>query len=202
MSGSQTAPSFVRSQAPRRQFLSPDQRKALLAKADELKKLNAINSLHCDILRYFFYKCPGAFTGDWRPSHGAIAAFCGCSARTIVRALQFMKKLGLIDWAQRWRRADTSADGTPARQDANAYFFPVDFIHCGAAFLASTPLKQIFDWKAQERDRRRAAALALWAYRKHLLGLEADPSDATPPPLAVNSFSASLFASRAWKGAL
>lgn len=185
-------------QSPRPQFISPDERKALISKADDLKRAGVINGLDVDILRYFFFKCPGAFTGFWWPSHAQIAAWCGVSDRTVLRALARMRKVGLIEWKARRRKVVEAVDGALAvvsHQLSNAYNFPAEFLRLSAEALAALRPVLPFDWQAQKRSREKVAARALPAIVPDRR-LRDDDVVPKPPPLRL---SAGLFATGAWR---
>lgn len=150
------APSF---QSPRLQFIALPQRKALVGKALELQKAKIIKALHVDVLRYFFFRCPGAFTGEWRPALATIAAECGVSERAVVRALALLKSLGLIGWNRQRVIAGGRSLSTP-----NRYFFPAEFLKLGheaLVRLARLARVNVFDWQGQKRDRQKAARASL-----------------------------------------
>lgn len=182
-------------QSSPRQFISVSDRKALIVKADELKKAKVLKALHVDVLRFFFFKCPGAFTGEWRPSLAGIAAECGVSPRAVVRALSVLKALGLIDWVRQRTQCDGRSLSTP-----NRYWFPKEYLALAADALlrlARCARVKLFDWQALKRDRQKAARASL-----PVPAPAREPLAASPPPRPVSAFSSSLLSSRAFTGAI
>lgn len=172
-------------QSSRPQFISVPERKALVSKAVELQKAKVIKALHVDVLRYFFFRCPGAFTGEWRPALATIAAQCGVSVSTVVRALSDLRSLGLVGWTRQRVVAGGRSLSTP-----NRYFFPAEFLKLGHEALlrlARLARVRVFDWSRQQRDRQKAARSAL-----PVAPPPRPPAAAVPP--APMKFSAGLTA--------
>jgi hypothetical protein len=70
--------------------------------------------------------------GQCDPGHDTIAADVGCCARTVRRALDALKALGLLVWQRRLVR-----DGWRAAQTSNAYLL----VPAGAGTLPTIPAK-------------------------------------------------------------
>jgi AraC-like DNA-binding protein len=106
---------------PRRP-LTPDQRRAWLARAELERRAGRLTALHVEVGRALLRRL--GESGQCDPSQATLAADVGCSDRTVRRALAAMREAGLLTWQRRLACRPWPAGGrgaVRAEQASNAY---------------------------------------------------------------------------------
>jgi DNA-binding GntR family transcriptional regulator len=96
--------------------LSPDQRRAWLARVELERRAGRLTPAYADIARTLLRHL--AEDGRCDPSQATLAERSGYSERTVRRALAALHGLGLLDWQRRLVRRPSRAE-----QTSNAYRF-------------------------------------------------------------------------------
>ena len=106
---------------PRRP-LSPDERRAWIARADLERRAGRLTATHLLVARALLRRL--GVGGQCDPAHATLARDAGCDPSSVLRALKALQAVGLVVWERRLVRRPWPAGGcgaTRAEQTSNAY---------------------------------------------------------------------------------
>ena len=106
---------------PRRP-LSPDERRAWIARADAERRAGRLTALHLLVAGALLKRL--GVDGQCDPSHATLARDAGCDPSSVLRVLKALRGMGLLTWERRLVRRPWPAGGpgaTRAEQTSNAY---------------------------------------------------------------------------------